>query len=47
VADPVRKDEVKNIYRTLLKGREVWMDPEDALEMATDLFDAGFRKVAQ
>ena len=45
VPELTRNQEIQLSYRALLKDREVWLDPEDAIEMARDIYAAGFRKV--
>lgn len=39
-----RNQEIQLIYQTLLAGREIWLDPDDALQMARELYSTGFRK---
>lgn len=36
---------VAGIAADLTEGREEWLDPDDAIEMAFDLYHAGYRKV--
>lgn len=47
----MKDDEIRKIARILLDGktgtngaeRGIWLDPEDALEMAADIYNAGYR----
>lgn len=38
------RDELADVLR---KGRELWLDPDDALAIAKDLHLAGFRRVSR